>query len=59
MPDRQLTEDGLEMTFAVNHLSHFLLTHMLLDLLKKSAPSRIINLSSVAHQSMILDWENL
>jgi NAD(P)-dependent dehydrogenase (short-subunit alcohol dehydrogenase family) len=59
MKERQLTEDGLEMTFAVNHLSHFLLTYLLLDLLKKSSPSRIINISSIAHQSGSVDFDNL
>ena len=57
--DRRLTADGLEMTFAVNHLASFLLTNLLLDLLKKSAPARIITVSSVMHTQAKLDFSNL
>lgn len=59
MKERMLSEDGYEMTFAVNHLSHFLLTNLLLDLLKQSNDGRIVNVSSVAHQNAKLDWNNL
>jgi NAD(P)-dependent dehydrogenase (short-subunit alcohol dehydrogenase family) len=56
---RELTEDGLELTFAVNHLAPFLLTNLLLDLLKRSAPARVITLSSVLHQRSLVDFNNL
>ncbi|CCQ91032.1 Short-chain dehydrogenase/reductase SDR [Nitrospina gracilis 3/211] len=46
---RELTEDGYETTFAVNHLAHYVLTLRLLDLLKAGSPSRIINVSSIVH----------
>ena len=52
------SEDGYEMTFAVNHLAPFVLTSFLVDALKKGAPSRIVNVSSMMH-SHFIDFENL
>lgn len=48
----QESEDGIEKTFALNHLSYFLLTGLLLDLMKKSTPARIINVASDAHKGI-------
>lgn len=56
---RTLTGDGLEMTLAVNHLAPFLLTHLLLDRLKASAPARIINVSSRAHVRTTMNFDDL
>jgi len=56
---RQVTVDGLEATFAVNHLAYFLLTNLLLDRLRASAPARIINVSSDAHRLAPLDLDDL
>ncbi|XP_070577856.1 retinol dehydrogenase 14-like [Ptychodera flava] len=53
------TEDGYEMQFGVNHLGHFLLTNLLLGLLKKSKPSRIVVVSSKLHSRGNIDFENL
>ena len=58
-PDRVLSNDGYEMTIAVNHLSHFLLTEGLLELIKNTPGSRIINVSSEAHRSGNLDFDDL
>ena len=56
---RQLTVDGLEQQFAVNHLAYFLFTNLLLDCLRAGAPSRIINVSSGAHSGSQLDFADL
>ena len=56
---RLVTEDGLETTFAVNHLVPFLLTSLLLDRLRASAPARVITVSSAAHRNGGLDFDDL
>jgi NAD(P)-dependent dehydrogenase (short-subunit alcohol dehydrogenase family) len=57
---RNTTPDGVEMTFAVNYLATFLLTRHLLPLLKKSSPSRVVNVSSIAHRdTRHIDLDNL
>src|SRR5437763_2553284 len=58
-PGRRETVDGLEMTFAVNYLAPFLLTHLLLDVLKASAPARIVNVSSVTQASGYIQMDDL
>lgn len=57
--DRAVTVDGLEQTFATNHLGYFLLTTLLLDALKKAAPSRIVSVASAAHKGNKLDFDDL
>jgi len=57
--ERQTTVDGLEMQFAVNHLAYFVLTTLLLDQLAAGAPSRVVNVSSGAHQGGTLDFSDL
>jgi NAD(P)-dependent dehydrogenase (short-subunit alcohol dehydrogenase family) len=58
---RQETVQGFELTFGVNHLGPFLLTHLVLDRLKASGPSRIVNLSSVGHHMARkgMKWDDL
>ncbi|KKK45778.1 MAG: Rhamnolipids biosynthesis 3-oxoacyl-[acyl-carrier-protein] reductase [Candidatus Lokiarchaeum sp. GC14_75] len=56
---RIFSNEGFEMNFAVNHLAPFLLTNLLLDILKKSAPARIINVSSGLHKRGKIDFEDL
>ncbi len=55
---RGITASGFELAFGVNHLGHFLLTHCLLDRMRRSAPARIVTVASRAHtRSSGLDWD--
>lgn len=56
---RKVTADGFEQTFATNHLAGFLLTHLLLDMLKKSAPSRVVVTASIGHRRGTMDFDDL
>jgi NAD(P)-dependent dehydrogenase (short-subunit alcohol dehydrogenase family) len=58
-PSRSLSVDGIEMTFAVNHLGYFLLTNLLFDVLERSAPSRVVIVASRAHQRGLINFDNL
>ncbi len=59
LSERSATPDGLETTLQVNHLGPFLLTNLLLDKLKASAPARIVNVASTAHRGGSLDFDDL
>jgi NAD(P)-dependent dehydrogenase (short-subunit alcohol dehydrogenase family) len=59
MLTRRETVDGLEMTFAVDYLAPFLLTNLLLDVLKASAPARIVNVSSESHEAGYIKMDDL
>jgi NAD(P)-dependent dehydrogenase (short-subunit alcohol dehydrogenase family) len=56
---RQESADGLELTFALNHLAPFLLTNLLLETLKASAPARIVNVASKAHETARINFADL
>jgi NAD(P)-dependent dehydrogenase (short-subunit alcohol dehydrogenase family) len=56
---RRNTVDGIEATFAVNHLGYFLLTSLLLPLLVRSAPARVVTVASVGHRYGTLDFDDL
>lgn len=57
--EQQKTVDGLEMQFGVNHIGPFLLTNLLLDVLRRSAPSRVVVVSSTAHFYGQIDRDDL
>jgi retinol dehydrogenase 12 len=57
--ERQVTKDGFEATIGINHLAPFLLTHLLMDVLKASGPARVVNVSSEAHRLASLDIDDL
>jgi NAD(P)-dependent dehydrogenase (short-subunit alcohol dehydrogenase family) len=54
---REISKDGYELRFVVNYLSHFVLTHKLLELIKKSSPARIVNVSSIGQEP--IDFEDV
>lgn len=56
---RHVTVDGLERTFSSNHLGHFLLTNLLLDVIKASVPARILNVTSEAHRGAAIHFDDL
>ncbi|HEY5923949.1 MAG TPA: SDR family oxidoreductase, partial [Kofleriaceae bacterium] len=56
---RELTVDGFERTFALNHLAAFLLTYELRELLAASAPARVVTVSSGGHRFALFDWDDL
>jgi len=57
--ERQLTVDGHELTWQTNYLSGFLLTQLVMPLLERAAKPRVVNVSSVAHKSGQIDWDDV
>lgn len=56
---KSLTKEGIETHLGVNHMGHFLLTHLLLDYLKKSSPSRIVNVTTLKHANSTINKTDL
>lgn len=56
---KSLTKEGIETHLGVNHMGHFLLTNLLLDYLKKSAPSRVVNVTTLKHTNSKIDKKDL
>ena len=56
---RSMTVDGIETTFAVNHLAYFLLTNLLLGAINRAAPARVVNVSSRAHTSATINFDDI
>lgn len=59
VPSRRTTPEGIEETFAINHLAYFLLTSLLREILQASQASRVINVSSEAHRGAKMHWDDL
>ncbi len=57
--ERQESADGIEMTFALNHLSYFLLTNLLRPLLEQSAPARVVSVASDAHKGVSIEFDDI
>ena len=58
-PRRQVTADGFEMQFGTNHLGHFALTARLMSLLRRSSGARVVSVSSLAHRTVFIDFNDL
>jgi NAD(P)-dependent dehydrogenase (short-subunit alcohol dehydrogenase family) len=59
VPERHITDDGLELTFAANHIGYFLTTTLLLENIKAAAPARIVSVASGAHSGRVIRWDDL
>ncbi|MEK7431804.1 MAG: SDR family oxidoreductase [Cyanobacteriota bacterium] len=59
LTEKTITEDGIESTFAINHIGYFLLTELLLDVIRESTPARIVNVSSDAHKTGHIDFDDI